>query len=248
MEPKEYSREYNIHYYEIDCKKRLTINRMIDFLCDVSICQSEKLNIGIDYLYSRNMAWMLFKWDVEVIKYPKLGEKITIKTIPYGVRKFYAYRRFQVLNSEGETIAIANSVWFLVDTQKGRPVKVTSDMIEGYRTEENPKDIFDFGKIDKLESYENEKIYYVRYSDIDTNNHVNNTKYVDWAIESVPMDIVMNYSIKKIRIAYEKEVKYGDKIKSYTTVLNEDGKIRCLHKIEDSIGKDVTFIETIWEE
>lgn len=248
MEAKICSKEYNVHYYEIDYKKRLLPTRLIDFFSDVAIFQSEDLKIGLDYIYSRNMAWMLYKWDIKILKYPILGEKITIQTIPYAVKKFYAYRKYKVLNSLGEIIAYADSVWFLVDTIKCRPMKVTQDMIEGYGAEESPKDLYDFGKIEKLESYENQKDYFVRYSDIDTNKHVNNTKYVDWAIESIPLEIIMKYTLKKIKISYEKEVKYGDKIKSFTTVINEDDKIRCLHKIEDSDGKAVTFIESFWEE
>ena len=35
----------------------------------------------------------------------------------------------------------------------------------------------------------------VRYGDIDSNMHVNNVRYVEWAIESLPLDIVLNYEI-----------------------------------------------------
>lgn len=248
MEVKVCLRDYNIHYYEIDYKRRLLATSLIDFFSDIATYQSEELGIGIDYLIGNSLAWVLFKWDVSINKYPVLGEKITIKTIPYAVKKFYAYRKFEVLNSEGEVIATANSVWFLVDFEKRKPVRVSSEMAQVYGAEDNPKEIFDFGKIEKLESYEFEKVYHVRYSDIDTNKHVNNTKYVWWAVESLPLDIITNYSLKTLRVSYEKETKYGANIKSLSSVFHEeDGTIRCLHKIEDEEGKGVTYIETKWE-
>ena len=58
-----------------------------------------------------------------------------------------------------------------------------------------------------------EKSFDVRYSDIDTNMHVNNVKYVSWALETVPKDIVLNYELKNVKVTYEKETTYGETIK-----------------------------------
>lgn len=47
--------------------------------------------------------------------------------------------------------------------------------------------------------------FIARYSDIDTNRHVNNVKYADWSIEIVPLDIVMSYCLKRMKITYKKK-------------------------------------------
>ena len=48
------------------------------------------------------------------------------------------------------------------------------------------------------------KIFNVRYSDIDTNGHVNNSKYVSWIIETVPLEIVLNYTLKNLKMDYKR--------------------------------------------
>ena len=63
----------------------------------------------------------------------------------------------------------------------------------------------------------------VRYTDIDSNNHVNNTKYIDWAIETLPEDIVNNYVLDEVKVTFEKECKYGRRSKSIYRCKSREG-------------------------
>ena len=56
---------------------------------------------------------------------------------------------------------------------------------------------FKIPKLERLEEFKYEESFKVRYTDIDSNNHVNNTKYIDWAIETLPEDIVNNYVFRR---------------------------------------------------
>ena len=42
------------------------------------------------------------------------------------------------------------------------------------------------------------------------NEHVNNTKYVCWAIETVEPDFITNHRIKNLKVVYKKETTYKD--------------------------------------
>ena len=44
--------------------------------------------------------------------------------------------------------------------------------------------------------------FHIRYLDIDLNMHVSNIKYVEFILETVPVDIVLNYKMKKIKIKF----------------------------------------------
>ena len=86
----------------------------------------------------------------------------------------------------------------------------------------------------------------VRYGDIDSNMHVNNVKYVEWAVESLPLDIVSNYELKELSVVFEKECRYGTEISaSYEIKENEDGVV-ILHKIDDIEGKELTVLISKW--
>ena len=240
-------KEYEIHYYEVDFRKRMHMTSLVDFLGDIATCQSESLGVGMDYLADRGLGWVLYKWDIKIHSYPSYGETIMVKTTPYGFKSFYAYRKFEILDKNGKLIAEAGSVWLMLNVEKKRPVRVGQDMYSAYGIDEDCKDIIEISDIQKLERTDGQKIFNVRYGDIDTNKHVNNSKYASWAIEVVPMDIVLNYSVKRMKITYQRESKYGEIVSSKVQVDKRGSEIICRHSIEDGEGSLHTLLETYWE-
>jgi medium-chain acyl-[acyl-carrier-protein] hydrolase len=240
------SKDYSIHYYEIDYKKRLQMTSLIDFLGDIATTQGESLGIGIDYLQENNLAWVIYKWDIKMERYPLLGEKIKIKTNPVSYKRFYANRDFEVYDEAGNQIVAAKSLWILVNTERKRPIRISQAVGLAYGMEEETE-VDTFEEIERVEEIQNQCIFTVRYSDIDTNRHVNNTKYVGWAIESIPLEIILNHELREVKVVYEKETKYGDVVKVSTQIHNEENKVIAIHKIEDTEGKELTLLKTIWE-
>jgi medium-chain acyl-[acyl-carrier-protein] hydrolase len=240
------TKDYEIHFYEIDYSRKALITSIVNFFGDIAMQQSDNLGIGLDWLMGNNLGWVIYKWDVTMIRYPKINEKVTVRTWPYSLRKFYACRQFDILDSEGNVICTADSIWFLIDTKKRRPTKISNEMYELYRVSKGCSDIIDFGKLSGPEVIDSEKEFYVRYSDIDTNRHVNNVKYIDWCIETVPLEVVLKYTLKNVKVIYEKETKYGDRIKCSTQIMKEDHEVTCLHKIDDEAGNRLTLIKTVW--
>ena len=101
-------------------------------------------------------------------------------------------------------------------------------------------------KLEKLSEQMHKNNFKVRYGDIDSNMHVNNVRYVEWAVESLPLDIVLNYELKELSVIFEKECRYGAEILASCEVKeNEDGLI-ILHKIEDNEGKELTVLTSKW--
>lgn len=247
MEKEVLIKEYEIHYYEVDFRRQMKVSSLIDFLGDVATCQSESLGVGIDYLSANNLGWVLYKWDIQIHSYPKYGDKIKIKTMPYGFRRFYAYRIFEVFNEEGTLIAEAKSIWFLINTERRRPVRIEKEIYQAYGIDEDCKDMFEIEDILKPELVEEEKTFNVRYSDIDTNKHVNNSKYTSWAIEVLPLDLVLNYKINSIKVTYQKETRYGDTVCSRAQISRKDSRALCNHSIENREGNILALIETSWD-
>lgn len=239
-------KEYEINYYEIDYKKRALITTIINYLGDVSTKQSELRGVGIDYMKENRIAWVLYKWHINVSKYPMYGDKITVRTIPVSFKKFYAYRKFEVINSLGEKIMEASSVWLLIDIDKRKPKRITEDMVIAYGITEDNKEGLQTPKLSNFENIDIEKNFNVRYEDIDTNGHVNNAKYVSWILEAVPLDIVTKNTLRSITITYKKETGYGHCIKSCSQIINDDNEIICNHKIVNEEGKEITLAKTIW--
>lgn len=243
----ETKKDYEIHYYEVDYKKRALITSIINYFSDVATKQSEEINIDLKYMEENKIAWVIHKWDININSFPKYGDIIKVTTKPICFKKFYAYRDFQVINSKGEKIIKALSQWLLIDTDKRKLKKIPEELSKAYNTNGVEYKDIKIPKINKLEKCNNKKIFNVRYSDIDTNGHVNNSKYISWIVETMPLEIILNYTLKNLNMTYKKETTYGEKVKILCEIQDKDNIIICRHNIIDENNNELNVAETTWE-
>jgi len=236
-------KDYNIHFYEVNYDKKADITSIMNYLGDLATYQSEELGVGIDFLMEKKIAWVVYKWNVHMDKYPEYNGTITVKTIPYSIRKFYAYRKFEIW-SKNEKIGEASSLWFLINTEKRKPCRVPEDIYKAYGLTQQDDTQLEFEKLMVPSKVDSEKRFDVRYSDIDTNKHVNNVKYVSWALENIPIDVVKNCSVSDIKVIYEKETSYGQTISVQTQMEETEDKYIFDHVIKNSEGEKLTLIKT----
>ncbi|OLA82667.1 MAG: acyl-[acyl-carrier-protein] thioesterase [Roseburia sp. 40_7] len=218
-----------VRYSEIDADRYMTLPAILDILQDCCTFHSEHLEMGIDYLKERERAWVLSAWQVVIDRYPKMGEKISAYTWPYEFKGFMGNRNFKIEDEAGNVIVYANSVWVYINTATGRPVRVPQEVAEAYQLEPPFEMETADRKIplpDAME--EKEQIRAGRFC-IDTNQHVNNSKYVMMAEEYLPED----FKVRELRVEYKKAAVLGDviypkvKIKDHQAVValeNEQGK------------------------
>ena len=77
--------------------------------------------------------------------------------------------------------------------------------------------------------------------------HVNNVRYVEWAIESLPLEIVLNYELKELSVIFEKECRYGAEISASYEIKENEDEVLILHKIADNEGKELTVLTSSWK-
>lgn len=242
-----YEKQYEINYYDVDFKFRCKVTSMMNFFGDIGTRQSEELGVGLDFLKEINATWVFYKYDINVIKYPKYGNKIKIITEITGFKKFYAYRDYLILDENGQILVKATALFFLIDIDKRRPVRIPKDQYNIYGIEDDLQTSIEMENIDKLTEIHNSSEFRVRYSDIDTNRHVNNVKYLEWAIEMVPLEVVKNYKLSRVKITFERELTYANSVTSNIQVIKvSDNEIKCLHKIQNEHRTEVNILETIW--
>ncbi|MCU7494534.1 MAG: acyl-ACP thioesterase [Ignavibacteria bacterium] len=241
----QYERNYFIHYYDSDLKKRALITSLMRYFEDIAILQSEEASVGLDYYTKNRVAWVLYKWDIEILDYPKFKDTIRVVTCPMAFAKFYAFRSFDIYSSKDEHLVKGGSMWFFVDMNSRRPSTIPQEVYDSYQispANSKPLEIEDPkapGEITYKASFK------VRQSDIDTNAHVNNIKYIEWALEALPQETFNNYTLRRIKVVYKKETMYGRVIDSSASETKDAGRLTFRHKISDG-DLDLCFIETEW--
>lgn len=209
-----------VRYSEIGNDETLSMYGVINYFQDCSTFQSESLGLGIDVLSERHRAWLLSAWQIDVSRYPGLGEEIEIGTFPYDFRGFFGMRNFFIRSSRGEMLIKANSVWVYVNTDTGHPAKVLPEEAAVYGME--PKLDMEYRdrrlKLpEKLSEFAVMEPFPVKRYHIDTNHHVNNSYYPLMAWEYLPE----GFRCGRLQVEYKTAAVFGDYIHPY--VLERDG-------------------------
>lgn len=242
----EYSRNYLVHYYEIDSKRRLTLPALIHYLEDIAILNSEQQGFTLDYYKENKRGWMLFKWNIEIHRYPVFNETVMIKTRPKAFKNFFGNREYDIFAPDGELIVEAKSLWILADTETRRPIRVPEEMYAGFDTRKEDEIYFD--KLIEIESQkegELKKTIRVNEPDIDTNMHVNNVRYIEWALESLPGEFLSGHFVSGIKVNYKKELNLGDEAEVVSSLNINGDKIISRHSIFNP-GKDFCNLLLEW--
>ena len=201
-----YNYQSIIRYSELDETGHLRLESLLDYFQDCSTFHSEDLHLGVEYLKKEHLVWVLSSWQIVVDRYPWLGEKVVIGTLPYEVKGFLGYRNFAMLDEKGEYIAKANSLWSLLNTETGRPATVTQAMLDGYVLGEKLDMEYAPRKIAVPGDGMTGEPVVVRKHHLDTNYHVNNQQFIDIAMEYLPEHFVVG----QVRAEYKKQAFLND--------------------------------------
>ena len=197
-----YELNSRVRYSETDIDAKLSLTGIMNYMQDCSTMQSEDAGVGIGYLGREKKAWLLSSWQIVIERRPVLGERIKVVTWPYAVKGLYALRNFAILDENGGYLVKANSYWFLMNTETGRPMRILESDTAPYG-EFSPKIEMAVPK----EMEETGRLVVMKHL-LDTNLHVNNAQYVDIARELVPSGT----EIGEIRAEYRKAAVLGDEI------------------------------------
>jgi len=94
----------------------------------------------------------------------------------------------------------------LIDPRTGRPIRITDEVSSHYPDEPKLEMNYCERKITIPEEYEEKAAITVPGYFIDTNNHMNNAKYVMVAEEYLPED----FEVREIRVEYKLAAVLGD--------------------------------------
>lgn len=241
-----YSRDYLVHYYEINKKRRLTIPTLLHYFEDIAILNSGACGFPLDYYDATNTGFMLMKWDITLRRWPKFNELIKLNTQPTSFKRFLANREYDIVGQDGEKIIETKSLWLFADTKTRRPVRVPNEILTGFNIAPEAEKLFVI--LDDLQAVTSgsytRKIMTQAY-DIDTNDHVNNVRYVEWALGSLPVEHLQNYSAQRIIVNYKKELHLGEEAEVISDLINEDEKVTTVHSIFNA-GKEICHLKFEW--
>ena len=204
-----FSKIYEPRISEYAKDGKLAIESIIRILEDAGSKHSASVNDDIIESGLKGVSWILVEWNVEIHSLPDNKEKLYVDTWAICKKaELITQREFEIKDQNGNVYVNACERLVLEDFNAGKLIKITPEMMTDYKPEESLHYGFDFTKIKEPKEYDAQKTLAVRITDIDFNNHVHNTYYLDYAL-----DIIEQYekeTISGFRILYKKPIMYKD--------------------------------------
>lgn len=240
---KTFSKDYTITCYEADANKLMRPTAMLDIMQEAANVNATTLGFGYDEMISNNTAWVLSRINVKFINTPKWRDEVNLKTWHKGISKLFYLRDFILSDKEGNPMILATTSWLIIDMNTRRLVRnsdlaLSDTAMDAIAT---PAD-----KVVIPVDIEPELIrkHPVTWSEIDTNGHVNNVKYVVWAIDAVEQETIKEKPLKELLVNYDAEVMPGDLVKIYRMkqVTDEGTAYYIIGKVGDKQNFSVKLV------
>lgn len=232
-----YTFDSRIRYSETDSEGRLTMASLINYFQDCSTFHSEDVGLGVGYFREVHQVWVLSSWQIVVERYPNLYERVIVGTQPYDMKGFLGYRNFAMMTEDGEYLAKANSIWSLLDLDKGKPVPVSEEMAQKYGIGDKLDMEYAPRKIAVPEGGVSGEAIVVKQHHLDTNHHVNNGQFIDMTMDFLPEDFV----IGQLRAEYKKQAFLEDVLLPYVVT----GGDRVVVSLTDEKGAPYVVVEML---
>lgn len=239
---------FRVRAYEIDPSGRASIQTLCNYLQEAAGNHAQTFGASVEQLTEQNLTWVLARLHVQVSHYPAWRETIHVETWPSGVDGLYATREFMVYGPGSDLIAKASSAWLMVDFARRRPVRMPA-FITGLVPPDRPRPFDDpFPKLEILTQPDHMGSFKVRYSDLDLNEHANNVRYVEWAVETLPLDLIRSHHLASLEIMFRAEATLGDAVSTEAQRITSASAPAFLHRItRPSDSKDLALLKTTWQ-
>jgi len=244
---KSWEDEYSIPFGEVDTKNEVFLSHLWNLMQETAWHHATHLKVGYSDLAEEKYFWVLSRLFIQMDEYPGWGEKIKVKTWLTGMGRLFALRHFSIANSKGDILGTAKSAWLVLDLKSRRPQKIEPvfkhllHLFDDLPSAEEPE------KIPAPVRSKMEKSYTVRYSDIDMHHHVNNTKYIEWVLDSYSFEMHRKYHIHTFEINFLAESSHGDEISIHTEPV-EDLPFTFLHSVfRKGDGRELCRARVSWK-
>ncbi len=208
---------------------------------EVANLNASALGCGYFHLLEHNITWVLSRMKTEYVKSPIFLQDTVMETWHKGMNGPFSIRDFEVRDaSTSEILVRCTTSWVLVDLDSRHLVRI--DRCIGPLLEQTAikKDaiVKPAGKIKPWPETAFALSHKVLFSDIDYNMHVNNAKYMEWAIDAIDVRerAVTSKEIASYEITFNNEARMEDTIDIYIGNISDRQKY-----VEGRRGDEIIF-------
>ena len=210
-----YSKQIIVGPSDADQNQNAKVSALFVYMQDVAMEHAEELGIGKEAVMDKGMLWVITRYSLTIKRLPKYLEEITAITYQGDDMKFIFPRYYIFKDKKGNTLATAAATWMVINRETHQvnfSPFIGKELPHEHMDEEEPLP-------EKIQPKEVSLIdrRITRNSDVDVNNHLNNTRYIEYIFDSHKLDFYDKHQIKHLLLSYKKEIKINQEVEIYSS-------------------------------
>jgi medium-chain acyl-[acyl-carrier-protein] hydrolase len=171
-----------VTYAETDRAFLLTWESLCHRLQEAALAHAEVVGWGAQRCRRDGVAWVLHRLAIEIRHWPALGAAVQVDTWSTGIVGLRGRRDFR-LHADNVEAVRASSVWVHFDLAERAPRRVPEELARAFAPQPGMPIVPWVDVLDRLAPVAPDVVaaVAVRYTDLDSNDHVNNAAYADIA-------------------------------------------------------------------
>lgn len=201
---------YEVNTIVLDARKRLGLVGLLNILQDAAWLHASHLGWGYEDLIGHGTIWVLARQKLAMGDWPHWRDTVAIRTWARPTSGALAVREFEILvgaNKLGE----CTTSWLILDYETRRPQKLDRAFHDALCRKDGHLSI-EARKIAPRSDLAPAAAFAVRDSDLDINGHVNNTRYAQWAMDSLTPEELASLRVVEYEVNFLSETRVGDEV------------------------------------
>lgn len=214
-----FEEDFKIRASEVGLDRKATLPAICNLLQEIAGNHARQLDFDITDLQQNKLTWVLHRLQVDMVRFPDWRENITLRTWPSGGDGLRAHRDYLILDADDEVLGRSLSYWLILDMESRRPVRIPGEIMESVPPDSDHVLGVTDGSFSTIRQPDTSHTYMVRKTDLDLNRHVNNVKYIEWALAGTDNE----EPVDNIDIKFMAEATFGDTV---VAEQQNDGDVR----------------------
>ncbi|MBO7185152.1 MAG: hypothetical protein J6V34_05070 [Oscillospiraceae bacterium] len=217
-----YQREFTVDTMVTDCFGRLKPSAVLSFVQEVAGQHFDRMALN-PTPENKGLMWVIIRHRVQITRLPVKGETIRLETWPMPTTRVAYPRSVVAYDEKGQELFRSISLWVLMDRNTramvlpGKSGIAVAGILRGNELP-SPNSLAPV----VCSAHTGRRVC---FTDLDVNDHMNNARYLEWAMDLLPSAFHGSHRLQDVTMCYLGEAREGDNLSIFWE-LNADGLLR----------------------
>ncbi len=250
MNSRTWDEVFKISSQSVNARGALGLFGLLNLIQETAWLHASRIGFGADQMAQDKMYWVMTRQHTQMTRWPMFGETIRIQTWLRPPEGAFVLRGFKIFDAQDKCIGHCTTSFLALEQGSGKILSVENlrpwaDLIADEALTLETEKIPVRGEYQKLAQFA------VRNSDLDINQHVNNAKYAQWILDSIPFELHKALKLNSYSVNFLAETYLGDTVgveKSLSDSSQSETQGSTVYRgVRTSDGKNLFTARLNWE-